>query len=249
MNMLKTYETEFLQAIYEKGDFSQFLASKDYAQNFDIYINNCFLGLVENLQGKFPICEMILGNVFFENAAQKYIAQNPQRFGENNSFGDNFPNFIGQIGNEFDIQYIGEIAQIEWQKFNAEIAPFEKTIDFEAIANSFANGEHSKIKLRECLNIISTKYNVFDIYVAHLNDEVDECTIIETPQNILIWVDEDFNPQFKLVTPFAKDLINQMNETGEITIALSQALSKIENQELAQGEFIGLCNLGIFTIN
>lgn len=248
MNMLKTYEATFLRAIYEKGDFSQFLANPDYAQNFDIYINNCFLGLVENLQGKFPICEMILGKAFFENAAQKYIAQNPQKFGENNSFGDNFPYFIGQIGYEFDIQYIGEIAQIEWQRFNAEIAPFEKTIDFEIIANSFASGEHSAIKLRDCVSILGTKYNAFDIYVAHLNDEVDECTIIETPQNIMIWVDEDFNPQFKTVTPFAKELINQMNEMGEITIALSNSLSKIENQELAQGEFIELCNLGIFTI-
>ncbi len=249
MNMLKTYETAFLRAIYEKGDFSQFLASPDYAQNFDIYINNCFLGLIENLQGKFPICEMILGKAFFENAAQKYIAQNPQKTGENNSFGDEFPQFIGQIGNEFDIQYIGEIAQIEWQKFNAEIAAFEKTIDFEIIANSFANDEHSKIKLRDCVSFLGTKYNAFDIYVAHLNDEILECTIIETPQNIMIWVDEDFNPQFKTVTPFAKELINQMNETGEITIALSNSLSKIENQDAAQSEFIELCNLGIFTIN
>lgn len=248
MNMLKTYEAAFLRAIYEKGDFSKFLASPDYAQNIDIYINNCFLGLFDNLQGKFPICEMILGKAFFENAAQKYIAQNPQKFGENNSFGDEFPQFIGEIGNEFDIQYIGEITQIEWQRFNAEIAPFEKTIDFEIIANSFASGEHSKIKLRDCVSILGTKYNAFDIYVAHLNDEVDECTIIETPQNIMIWVDEDFNPQFKTVTPFAKELINQMNEMDEITIALSNSLSKIENQELAQSEFIELCNLGIFTI-
>lgn len=246
MNMLETYQSEFMKSLYEKGDFSKFIARQTQFENFDIYINNCYLGLAANLQDKFPITQMILGDDFFENIAQKYIAQNPQKFGENNSFGENFAQFLNPIGQEFNIEYVADIAEIEWARFLAEISKFEPAIDFEIIANSFGNGDFEKIKLCKNVQIIGANSNAFEIYIAHLHGEIEGLQPKICHQNILIWLDDEFNPQFKTISDFQYDLIEN-SRTQNIAQALEDALANVTDQAQAQNEFIELGNLKIFT--
>jgi hypothetical protein len=248
MNMLKTYQNEFMYSLYTKGDFSKFIANPSQFENFDIYINNCFLGLAANLQDKFPICRMILGDDFFDKVAHNYIAEFPQKSGENNSFGDNFSNFLFQTAQEFEIEYVCDIAKIEWARFLAEITKFEPAIDFEIIANLFENGDFNKIKLRENVQIIGANSNAFEIYTAHLHNKLEDLQIQNCRQNILIWVDDEFNPQFKIISEFQYDLIEN-TRTQNIAIALESALAKLIDQAQAQNEFIELGNLGVFTTN
>lgn len=246
MSDLKTLQHDFLRAIYEKGNFDAHLQNSQYSENFDIYINNCYLGLVENLKSKFPICEKLLGQDYFKLICEKYIKSHPQNFGQSNSFGDVFSDFLIGALKEFDLAFVSQIAKIEWAKFNAEIAKSQNSIGFEDIQNSFQIGDFDNIKLRDCVQIIELSCNAFEIYFEQLNIEAKTPNPIYEAQNIVIYIDGEFDPCFKKLTNFQYKFLKKLCENQSFISALNETIESETDTNLAQSEFVETCNLGIF---
>lgn len=247
MDNLKTFQRDFLNSIYEKNGFEHYLQNNDYIESFDIYINNCYLGLIENLKNKFPICEKLLGEEYFSNICEKYIKSNPLNHGQNNSYGENFSNFIFEILEEFDLTFVSQIAKIEWAKFNCEIAKVQDAINFQDVQKSFQDCNYESIKLRDCVQIIELSCNGFEIYFEQLNNEAKTPNPIYENQNILIYIDEKFDPYFKKLTNFQFKFLKKLYENQSFITALNETIESEYDTNLAQSEFVEICNLGIFT--
>lgn len=247
MRDLKTLQYDFMRAIYEKNGFENYLQSPEYIENFDIYINNCYLGLVENLKSKFPICEKLLGQDYFKLICEKYIKSHPLNFGQSNSFGDAFSEFLIEALKEFDLAFVSQIARIEWAKFNAEIAKSQNSIGFEEIQNSFQIGDYNNIKLRDCAYFIELSCNGFEIYFEQLNNEAKAPNPNYEAQYIVIYIDGEFNPCFKKLTKFQFKFLQKLCENQSFISALNETIESETNTIIAQSEFVELCNLGIFT--
>lgn len=249
MRDLKTLQYDFMRAIYEKNGFENYLQSPEYIENFDIYINNCYLGLVENLKSKFPICEKLLGNDYFSMICEKYIKANPLNFGHNNSFGDKFSTFLNDFLKELNLSFVHDIAKIEWAKFQSEISTFQNSIYFEEIQNSFQIGDYNNIKLRDCAYFIELSCNGFEIYFEQLNNEAKAPNPNYEAQYIVIYLNGDFEPCFKKLYDFQFEFLQGLYENKSFVETLNQILQNFPNKNLAQAEFVELCNQGIFTKN
>lgn len=243
MNTLKTLQFDFMNAIYGGPQFAGVKA--EFEPNLDIYRNNLKLGLSENLRGKFPICEIMLGPDFFQNAAFEFIPQCPLKTGHNNEFGAQFAVFLaGFLETEFE--FVARIAEIEWAKFCAETAPNMKNADFDHVSNSIANGEIN-FELHPSFSIITADFNAFEIYFAHENQEFD-VKLAQTQQKIAIWRDKDFDPCFKVLDDFEFAFVSEIQNGNSILEAIETAINKHGQTEENQMKFIALCDSGVLKI-
>lgn len=243
MNTLEDLQKDFLSAIYGAPNLVGLKVG--FEPNLDIYRNNMSLGLLENLRGKFPICEIMLGSDFFQNAAFEFIPQCPQMTGHNNEFGAQFAVFLaGFLETEFE--FVAKIAEIEWAKFCAETAPNLKNADFDFVANSIANGEIN-FELHPSFSIVTADFNAFEIYFAHENQKFD-VALVQTQQKIAIWRDKDFDPCLKLLDDFEFAFVSEIQNGISILEAIETAIHRHGQTEENQMKFVSLCNSGVLKI-
>lgn len=242
MNTLEKLQSDFMGAIYEGADFDAIAG--EYCDNLDIYRNNLYLGLWENLRSKFPIVEQLLGAEFFKNMAFEFIRSNNLGNGHNNEFGRVLSAFLN-LFLDLEYRFIAKIAEIEWAKFCAEAAENTPNANFAQISAAFANG-NSNIGLHPSFGIVKAGFNAMEIYFAQLRNE--NCEIVEIEQEIAIWRDANFDPCFKTFDGFEAAIIEEMSKGEKLGVALENAISKFGATQENQTSFAQLCEMGIFRI-
>src|SRR5712664_982063 len=93
---------------------SAMLAGHIPADRLDIYRNTFLFGLTKALRLSFPVTERLVGEEFFEGAAQFFIAEHPPREAWLDQFGGEFPDFLRAFPQAKSIVYLGDVAELEW---------------------------------------------------------------------------------------------------------------------------------------
>jgi hypothetical protein len=93
---------------------SAMLAGRITADRLDIYRNTFINTLTKALRLSFPVIERLVGEEFFEGAAQLFIADQPPREAWLDRFGGEFPDFLRSFPQARSIVYLGDVAELEW---------------------------------------------------------------------------------------------------------------------------------------
>ena len=105
------------------------LAGHIPADRLDIYRNTFIHTLTKALRLSFPATERLVGEDFFEGAAQFFIAAHPPREAWLDRFGGAFPDFLRAFPQTKSIVYLGDVAELEWAVNNAlhaaDVAPLD----------------------------------------------------------------------------------------------------------------------------
>lgn len=244
MNTLENLQKDFLYAIYGAPNLGGLKAG--FEPNLEIYRNNLKFGALENLRGKFPICETMLGEDFFRNAVFELIEFAPIKLGHNNEFGDEFAQFLNGFL-ESDFRFVAKIAEIEWAKFCAETALNVENADFASVSNAIAAGG-IQFELHPSFSIIDADFNAFEIYFAHENQNPDSVQLIWKNQTIAIWRDRDFDPCFKILDDFEITFLRAIIAQKNILEAIEISIKAHGQTEENQTKFVTLCNSGVLKI-
>jgi hypothetical protein len=108
---------------------SAMLAGHIGADRLDIYRNTFIHTLTRALRISFPATERLVGEAFFEGAAQIFIAEHPPRVAWLDQYGGGFANFLHLLPQAKSLAYLSEVAELEWAVncalHAADVAPLD----------------------------------------------------------------------------------------------------------------------------
>ena len=85
-------------------------------RRFAVYRNTVAAGLIEALQGRFPVVERLVGADFFRAMARAYVALEPPSSPLLFRYGDGFPDFIARFTPAAPLPYLADVARLEYAR-------------------------------------------------------------------------------------------------------------------------------------
>ena len=175
---------------------SAMLADRVNPDRLDIYRNTFLFGLTKALQLGFPVVRKLVGDDFFDGAAQIFIVDHLPRAAWLDQYGGEFPEFLGSFSPAASIPYLSEVAELEWAVNCALHAPDTEPLDVAKLG---------VIQAEEQAGICFTANP--SIRLLHLNYPVDIIwrAILAADDAALAQVDTDTGPV---------DLLIERNSNG-----------------------------------
>jgi hypothetical protein len=99
------------------------------ADRLDIYRNTFVTGLTRALRLSFPAVHRLVGNDFLEGAAAVFIAQHPPRAAWLDAYGEDFAQFLRDFPPAASLEYLPDVARLEWAVSRALHAPDVAPLD------------------------------------------------------------------------------------------------------------------------
>ena len=109
------------------------------AERLDVYRNTFLSSLTTALRISYPAVHRLVGEEFFEGAAQTFIEAHPPRGAYLNAYGADFGDFLAQFHPAASLTYLTDVARLEWAvncAIHAEDATALNHEGLAAIANS-----------------------------------------------------------------------------------------------------------------
>jgi hypothetical protein len=86
----------------------------DPRRRIRIYRNNMFANYTDALRQTYATVLRIVGEQFFDFAAQNYVRAHGSRSGNLHDFGDQFAGFLEKFEPSAGLPYLGDVARIDW---------------------------------------------------------------------------------------------------------------------------------------
>lgn len=133
-----------------------------------IYRNNVFTNLREALRTIFPVINKLVGETFFNYAADEFIYRFPSTAGDLNQFGEQFAEFWAEFAPAAELVYLPDMARLEWLAHKtyhaADITPF----DVQSLAALSPNTySELQFRLNPACALFESTYPVHQIWQAN----------------------------------------------------------------------------------
>jgi hypothetical protein len=109
------------------------LAAQVPSDRLDIYRNTFVHTLTRALRLGFPVTARLVGDDFFDGAAQIFMAERPPRAAWLDLYGSEFPEFLRSFPQAASIAYLGDVAALEWAVNGALHAADAAPLDIAAL--------------------------------------------------------------------------------------------------------------------
>ncbi|ABV85450.1 DNA-binding domain-containing protein [Shewanella pealeana] len=117
---LADWQKAFIQALEPQGSATRLVQLVNEAEQnrLEIYRNNAFQAILSALQLVFPVCQAVVGETCFTQLVKGYGQQYPLNDSNLNRYGQNFAHWLALEISQHqvfrDLQYLPELAQLEW---------------------------------------------------------------------------------------------------------------------------------------
>ena len=105
------------------------------AERLDIYRNTFLSSLTTALRISYPAVHRLVGEEFFEGAAQCFIEAHPPQTAYLNAYGAGFADFLAQFPPAASLPYLADVARLEWAVNVALHAEDAIPLDADALAS------------------------------------------------------------------------------------------------------------------
>ncbi|MEK7661826.1 MAG: DNA-binding domain-containing protein [Pseudomonadota bacterium] len=218
----------------------------------DIFANNRKFGHLDLLASIYPTTKQLLGEDFFDAIAKDFIAGTAQASGNRHEYGGDFARFLASHSRLEKMQYVGEVAAIEWMHFGANLADDAAAITIGEIAAKMEAGEVFGLALHPSATHISCNWNALEICQAHQKLPFEGIELQASKSNLLCWRDQDDEVLFSKISDDFSNLLLMSQLKTNFGVALSEAILSQESSSetsIFQTEFAQLTDAGIFTIS
>jgi hypothetical protein len=156
----------------ESAAVSAALARHVPPERLDIYRNTFLVSLTKALRLCFPAVAKLVGEAFFEGAAQVFIARHPPCAAWLDQYGDTFPEFLRTFGPATTVPYLHDVAKLEWAVHSALHAAEAGALDPAALAD-VAPDDQGRIRLiaEPSLALLRLAYPADRIWRAVLTED------------------------------------------------------------------------------
>ncbi|WNO09752.1 DNA-binding domain-containing protein [Teredinibacter sp. KSP-S5-2] len=202
-------------------------SEEELKARISIYKNNTFLSLIDVLAETFPNTQKTVGIDFFTLLAKDYIRHHPPKTASLISYGDHLPSFILQHEKTEHLPYLGDLAQLEFDRhiayYTEDTPPLTQEdftrIDVERLADC-------RITVLSSVRLLASNYAVVSLWRFNNDDNKDdEQIIIDHPEFCITFKDNDEVISYKL-EPALYTFLKQIVEQHSIGASLDETLEQ-----------------------
>jgi hypothetical protein len=120
----------------ETGDAAPYIVSDGFtaAERLNVYRNTFLASLTTALRLSYPAVHRLVGEEFFEGAAQCFIEAAPPRSAYLNTYGAGFADFLAAFPHAASLTYLADVARLEWAVNSALHAPDAEPLGADVLA-------------------------------------------------------------------------------------------------------------------
>ena len=209
---IKRWQRDFYQGVFEPSEAYVSKACEDIQQTvaltsedrLAIYRNSILGGITSGLMGIYPVCNRLVGDTFFTHMVSGYLIQYPSKSPDVGEYGaflaDYLDHFLIKIKQQDDLNYLPDVARLEWlwhQAFNApEVMAEQAVIPLSELAAVNPNDQGDiQFQLQPSLGLLASIFPIDDIWQANQAAGIDEEARIELNgeyKEFVIWRSADF---------------------------------------------------------
>lgn len=141
------------------------------ARHLQVYRHNTFANLTDALAANFPVVRRLVGEGFFEYAADSYIRRHPPRSGNLHDFGGDFADFLAAFPAAQSLPYLPDVAHLEWAWQEAYHAGEAHPLSLDALA-AVAPAHYGSLvfQLHPSARLLASDYPVLRIWQVNQPD-------------------------------------------------------------------------------
>jgi len=177
MHSLREQQLEFARAVYEGGSVLENRVRANGlsgARRLQVYRNSIFAGLTEALRAIYPVIDRLVGGEFFEHTARHFIARHPSITGNLHDFGGEFPEFLATFPEASDLNYLPDVARLEWAYHQVFHAEHHAPLDLSALA-AVSPAEYGCLhwQMHPACRLLDSEFPILRIW--QVNQDDSEC--------------------------------------------------------------------------
>jgi len=228
---------------------------KEAEDRFSIYRNNVTLSLSEAIADTFPVVKRLIGDDCFKAAAVAFIRAHPPSQPSLLFYGDGFIDFIKTWPACSELEYLSDVAQLEWNYIRAFHAADRSLMDngvLQQIAPELLGD--GVFSIHPSVHLMRSEWPVDSIWEENLKPEVATLDLhILSPGNLLIYRQEG---QVQVVNLSVEcfNFLTALTESNCITDAWQKTVEQQQQDErpvIEENELSGmlgyLLGLSLFT--
>jgi len=157
----------------------------------NIYRDSILGGLIHALRETYPVCQRLVGDYFFDAMAEQYCMCTPSHQPDLNEYGASFAEFIEEYQPAKNLQYLADMARLEWQCNLAFMASNEVRNNLDRLGQLSEQDVMSVVFYMPAgSSVMESRHPVEQIWKIHQVDEGDQLDAVEldaSPVKLLIW--------------------------------------------------------------
>lgn len=158
------------------------------ARRLEIYRFNVLANLCGALKDIYPVVLAIVGESFFQHAAEQFVRAHPSRSGDLNKFGAEWPSFLAAYPHATELPYLRDVATLEWGWHEAFHAADSPLFDLSRLAEVPAESQGSlQFVLHPSARVIQSRYPILQIWEVNQPDFAGEIEVVwDVPAECLL---------------------------------------------------------------
>jgi len=182
-------------------------------RRLNIYQNNCFETLTETLKSIYPTVLRLVGDDFFDYAANHYIKNNPSTSGDLAHFGKPFDGFLADFTPAKGLVYLPEIAQLDWAYHEVFHAAFHAPCNIQDL-HALSQDDYGKIKfkLHPASTLLSFQFPILKIWQICQDDSNNEQINLDMGGDHLLVIRRKLSVQFEKLSASEFAFLSALNQ-------------------------------------
>jgi len=142
-------------------------------RRFAVHRNNVAAGLINALASRYPVVQRLVGEDFFRAMARLYVTSDPPRSPILLSYGETFPAFLETFPPATAIEYLADVARLEFARGRAYHAADRLPLGNEVFTSlDLAGLAKLRFLLHPSLSLVRSRFPIVSIWKTHQGDEI-----------------------------------------------------------------------------
>ena len=160
MRALARIQGDFLDALFDER------ASP--GARFETYRRTVLANLHGALAAAYPVVRRLVGDAFFREAAERFARTHGSTSGDLNEFGGPFPDFLAAYPHASPLEYLADVARLEWAVHESRRAADLPCLDVGALAGVALELQGAiRLGLHPAVRLIASPYPILAIWEAN----------------------------------------------------------------------------------
>ena len=209
-----------------------------------IYRNNVFGNYRNTLRQVYPVVLALVGEAFFDRAAEVYAARYPSRSGDLNDFGGQLGDFLAEWPPSAHLVYLRDVAKLEWAMESAFHAADATPLDLQALA-AVSPDTFSKLRfdLHPASRIVDSPYPILRIWeVNQPGYSGDQTVQLDAGGDALLVIRRDSAVELEALSPGELVLLQDLargKSLGEAHVHAIEAEPALDLSALLRRHVLG----------
>jgi len=189
--MLETSQSAFSRALLNPDiPTPQGLTSwngKGVDSRFGVYRNNVFVGLIDALAARFPVCQKLVGEDFFRAMAWDFVRVQPPSSPLLMFYGEAFPDYIDGFDAAGSVAFLSDMARFEYARglaYHAKDAAVLEPAHLSAVSPDLWGA--CRFTVHPAVKILRSRFAILSIWEAHQGTHDLRAVEVDEAQDVVI---------------------------------------------------------------